>query len=99
MNVIPKLFIAIDQNDINKAKDLIQKLSPEICGIKIGQYAFVAAGAVVNRDVAAHALMIGVPAKRCGWMCVCGVQLKGQGRVVCQCGKEFEINDSECLPL
>ena len=70
-----------------------------ICGNKIGQYAFVAAGAVVNRDVAAHALMIGVPAKRCGWMCVCGVQLKGQGPVVCQCGKEFEINDSECLPL
>lgn len=70
-----------------------------ICGNKIGQYAFVAAGAVVNRDVAAHALMVGVPAKRCGWMCVCGVQLKGQGRVVCQCGKEYEINDNECLFL
>ena len=44
MNVIPKLFIAIDQNDINKAKDLIQKLSPEICGIKIGKELFTVCG-------------------------------------------------------
>jgi orotidine-5'-phosphate decarboxylase len=44
MNVIPKLFIAIDQNNINKAKDLIQKLSPEICGIKIGKELFTVCG-------------------------------------------------------
>jgi orotidine-5'-phosphate decarboxylase len=44
MNVIPKLFIAIDQNDINKAKNLIQKLSPEICGIKIGKELFTVCG-------------------------------------------------------
>jgi UDP-2-acetamido-3-amino-2,3-dideoxy-glucuronate N-acetyltransferase len=46
-----------------------------ICGITIGEYAFVGAGAVVNRDVPAHALMLGVPARRAGWMCRCGTQL------------------------
>ena len=44
MNVIPKLFVAIDQNDANKAKELIQKLSPEMCGIKIGKELFTACG-------------------------------------------------------
>ena len=39
MNVIPKLFVAIDQNNINKAKKLIQMLPPEICGIKVGKEA------------------------------------------------------------
>ncbi|MDB4040484.1 orotidine-5'-phosphate decarboxylase [Methylophilaceae bacterium] len=44
MNKIPKLFIAIDQNDINKAKDLIKKLSPEFCGIKVGKELFTVCG-------------------------------------------------------
>tara|TARA_B100000795_G_scaffold251067_1_gene219621 strand:+ start:133 stop:834 length:702 start_codon:yes stop_codon:yes gene_type:complete len=44
MNIVPKLFIAIDTNDSNKAKDLIQKLSPEICGIKVGKELFTACG-------------------------------------------------------
>jgi UDP-2-acetamido-3-amino-2,3-dideoxy-glucuronate N-acetyltransferase len=39
-----------------------------VCGHTIGEYAFVGAGAVVNRDVAAYALMVGVPARRVGWM-------------------------------
>jgi len=44
MNVVPKLFVAIDQNDINTAKELIQKLSPEACGIKVGKELFTACG-------------------------------------------------------
>ena len=44
MSVVPKLFIAIDQNDINKAKELIQKLPPEMCGIKVGKELFTACG-------------------------------------------------------
>ena len=44
MNVVPKLFIAIDQNDINKAKELIQKLAPEMCGIKVGKELITACG-------------------------------------------------------
>ncbi|RJG11780.1 acyltransferase [Massilia cavernae] len=39
-----------------------------VCGITVGEYAFIAAGAVVNRDVPAFALMAGVPARRIGWM-------------------------------
>ena len=46
-----------------------------VCGTTIGRYAFVAAGAVVAGDVPDYALMIGVPARRKGWMCRCGVKL------------------------
>jgi UDP-2-acetamido-3-amino-2,3-dideoxy-glucuronate N-acetyltransferase len=46
-----------------------------VCGHPIGEYAFVAAGAVVSREVPAYALVAGVPARRIGWMCKCGVKL------------------------
>ena len=44
MTNIPKLFVAIDQNDINSAKKIIEKLTPEICGIKVGKELFTACG-------------------------------------------------------
>lgn len=46
-----------------------------VCGVEVGRYAFVAAGAVVNRDVKAFALMAGVPAKQIGWMSMHGERL------------------------
>ena len=46
-----------------------------VCGVTIGAHAFVGAGAVVTRDVPAHALVIGNPARRSGWMCACGHKL------------------------
>ena len=46
-----------------------------VCGATIGEYAFIGAGAVVRGDVPAYALMMGVPARRRGWMCRCGVKL------------------------
>ena len=46
-----------------------------LCGATIGEYAFVAAGAVVRGDVAAHALVMGVPARQRGWMCRCGTKM------------------------
>jgi UDP-2-acetamido-3-amino-2,3-dideoxy-glucuronate N-acetyltransferase len=46
-----------------------------ICGYTLGQYSFVAAGAVVTRDVPAYALVAGVPARVIGWVCQCGERL------------------------
>lgn len=50
-----------------------------LCGTELGRYCFVGAGSVVTRDVPAHALMIGVPARRVGWMCRCGARLLPRG--------------------
>jgi UDP-2-acetamido-3-amino-2,3-dideoxy-glucuronate N-acetyltransferase len=46
-----------------------------ICGVTLGTYAFVGAGAVVTKDVPDHALLVGNPARLAGWMCACGVKL------------------------
>ena len=58
-----------------------------VCGITIGEYAFIGAGAVVNKDVPAYALMLGVPARQKGWMSEFGEQLElpmhGDGEAVC----------------
>ena len=58
-----------------------------VCGVTIGKYAFVGAGAVVNRDVPDFALMVGVPARQIGWMSKVGEQLDlpltGQAQAVC----------------
>jgi len=58
-----------------------------VCGVTIGAYAFVGAGAVVNKDVPAYALIVGVPAKQIGWMSEFGEQLdlplQGQAQVTC----------------
>jgi UDP-2-acetamido-3-amino-2,3-dideoxy-glucuronate N-acetyltransferase len=62
-----------------------------VCGATLGEYAFIGAGAVVSKDVPAYALMVGVPARRIGWMCQCGERLadSGQGRCAA-CGSVFE---------
>jgi UDP-2-acetamido-3-amino-2,3-dideoxy-glucuronate N-acetyltransferase len=58
-----------------------------VCGVTIGEYAFVGAGAVINKDVPAYALMVGVPARQIGWMSEFGEQLnlplQGQGQAIC----------------
>lgn len=56
-----------------------------LCGITIGRYAFVAAGAVVRRDVPDFALVAGVPAKVIGWMCQCGGRLDFTRRTQTTC--------------
>jgi len=59
-----------------------------VCGVTVGEYAFVGAGAVVNKDIPAYALMVGVPARQIGWMSEFGEQLQlpleGQGQAVCE---------------
>jgi UDP-2-acetamido-3-amino-2,3-dideoxy-glucuronate N-acetyltransferase len=58
-----------------------------VCGVTVGQYAFVAAGAVVNRDVPNYALIAGVPGRQIGWMSQFGeripLPLEGSGQFVC----------------
>lgn len=65
-----------------------------VCGITIGSYAFIAAGAVVTRDVPDHALIMGVPGRVAGWMCRCATKLKlVRGKAKCTtCGRVYEKN-------
>lgn len=68
-----------------------------VCGVTIGEYAFVGAGAVINKDVKPYALMVGVPAKQIGWMSEHGEQiplpLSGDGDYVCpHSGKSYQLN-------
>lgn len=59
-----------------------------ICGIRVGKFAFVGAGALINRDVKPYALMVGVPARQVGWMSEFGEKLElplsGGSEVVCK---------------
>lgn len=66
-----------------------------LCGIDIGPYAFVGAGAVVTKDVPDYALVVGNPARVVGWMCACGIKLEfTDSRAVClKCEKSYSMKD------
>ena len=67
-------------------------------GLTIGRGAMVSAGAVVTRNVPSHALMIGNPARRKGWVCLCGETLRDVG-LSCQCGKRYERGVDGLVPV
>jgi len=72
-----------------------------VCGATIGEYAFVGAGAVINRDVPDFALMVGVPARQIGWMSRFGerltLPLKGNGETTCTHTNEYyTLKDGVC---
>ncbi|MBV8158898.1 MAG: N-acetyltransferase [Dyella sp.] len=74
-----------------------------LCGITIGEFAFIGAGAVVNRNVPAYALMVGNPARQIGWMSEFGEQLnlplEGQGEDVCRhSGKRYVLRGNTLQP-
>jgi UDP-2-acetamido-3-amino-2,3-dideoxy-glucuronate N-acetyltransferase len=72
-----------------------------VCGVTIGEHAFVAAGAVVTRSVPAFAIAAGVPARRIGWMSRFGERLAlpvtGSGEAVCgRTGERYLLEDGRC---
>ncbi len=75
-----------------------------VCGVVIEEYAFIAAGAVVNKNVKAFALMAGVPAKQIGWMSAYGEKLElpltGNGKTKCKGdGSEYELRDGILIKI
>ncbi|MBY5937649.1 acyltransferase [Marinobacter nauticus] len=71
-----------------------------VCGVTVGEFSFVGAGAVVNKDVPAYALMVGVPAKQIGWMSEFGEQLDlpvtGEAETTCQhTGAIYKLKSNE----
>lgn len=75
-----------------------------VCGVTIGEFAFVGAGAVINRDVKPFALMAGVPARQVGWMSEFGeriaLPLEGAGRYTCpQTDAVYELSDQNLYKL
>jgi UDP-2-acetamido-3-amino-2,3-dideoxy-glucuronate N-acetyltransferase len=80
-----------------------------VCGVELGAYAFIGAGAVVTGDVKPYALMVGVPARQVGWMCQCGERLPtGVGgrdaagddaRTACSaCGSAYNLTGGDLIP-
>lgn len=72
-----------------------------VCGTTIGEYAFIGAGAVVNRDVKPYALMVGVPARQVGWMSQHGERLElpltGTAEATCpQTGILYKLDNGAC---
>lgn len=75
-----------------------------VCGVILGEYSFIAAGAVINKDVKPFALMAGVPAKQIGWMSKFGEKLNlpliGNGQAVCaNTGEKYQLLDGRCLAI
>lgn len=73
-----------------------------VCGVTIGEYAFIGAGSVVNKDVKAYALMVGVPAKQIGWMSEYGeriaLPLEGEGEFICSnSGSRYHLRGTKMI--
>ncbi|WRR95110.1 acyltransferase [Sinanaerobacter sp. ZZT-01] len=68
--------------------------STVVCGNMIGKHAFIAAGAVVASDVPDYGFMVGVPAKRKGWVCECGTKLEN-GLTCSHCGRKYAEQDGK----
>ena len=71
-----------------------------VCGITIGCFAFIGAGAVVNKDIPDYALVVGNPAKKIGWVCKCGQRLNDN--LLCpECKTQYQhgFNDNQIKPV
>lgn len=75
--------------------------STVVCGVTVGRYAFVGAGAVVNHDIPDYALVVGVPARQIGWMSQYGekldLPLTGDAQTTCPyTGQRYELRNGQC---
>ena len=75
-----------------------------ICGVTIGAFAFIGAGAVISKDVPSYALMVGVPAKQIGWMSEYGEKLDlplfGNAKTICQYTKQqYQLQGNEVTKI
>ncbi|MBF0376525.1 MAG: N-acetyltransferase [Desulfamplus sp.] len=89
------------RNTVVKQGATLGANSTIVCGVTIGQYAFIGAGAVINRDVPDFALMVGVPAKQIGWMSKFGERLdlpiEGDGVAICpHTGEQYQLENNIC---
>jgi len=64
-----------------------------VCGITLGRYCLIGAGAVVNKNVSDHSLTVGNPAKKIGWVCICCERLSDNLKCL-TCNKEYELCSS-----
>lgn len=70
-----------------------------VCGVTLGEYSFIGAGAVVTTDVQPYAMMVGIPARRRGWICQCGERLPDSGSGTCAaCGTSYEKSPDGIRP-
>jgi len=72
-----------------------------VCGVSLGEFSFVGAGAVVTSNVLPYALMVGVPARRVGWMCNCGerLHLVGGAGSCGRCGASYLEEAGRLTPI
>lgn len=72
-----------------------------VCGVTLGRYCFVGAGAIVTKDVKDHALAVGGPARQIGWMCQCGERLpmRGNSGTCERCRSRYEDRGGELVAL
>jgi UDP-2-acetamido-3-amino-2,3-dideoxy-glucuronate N-acetyltransferase len=72
-----------------------------VCGVTVGQYGFIGAGAVVKSDVMDHAIVAGVPARQIGWACKCGTPLKfNSNSAHCDyCSNEYGLKEGHLDPI
>ncbi len=90
-------------NTLAKKGSTIGANATIICGVTIGKYAFVAAGAVVKKDVADYGLVLGVPAKQAGWVCKCGARLKiaptAKIKKCLRCGSAYKLSRNKLIAI
>ncbi len=95
----PRSHVRRNDPDKDYAKTLVKKgasigaNATIVCGNSLGEYAFVGAGSVVTKDVPAHAMVYGNPARLKGWACMCGVKLNfAEDHAACtECGQQYQM--------